>query len=239
VAVDVVVLIAAVIGICTFVIVAVFIGAGAVDANCHDNVTVLPAVPGFVTFTVALKPLMVAVKPVGNVNPPFAVSVTLAVYCWLPVNGLLPGAHVTEPTVKLPVPAATLSGATPVAGAVTVIAAVGMGVTSGSQFATISTAPCCGIVKLAPVGLVGFAIVTPDVVVVQLTKVWSALVPAFSTTADPLACCPEAVCPETAPGGLLVMLSCRWAGMTVIVTVGVADAPPKALLVADSTTLIL
>ena len=56
-------------------------GAGPVAGNSHNNVTTLPAVPGEVFTTGAGLPLIVPVKPVGNVCPALAVSVTLAVYC--------------------------------------------------------------------------------------------------------------------------------------------------------------
>jgi len=101
----------------------VITGIVAVAANWSATVTVLPGAP----VTVALLPLIVAVNPAEKVCPLSAVSVTLAVYCVAAANGLLLGAHVTAPISKLPVPVAAVLGVAPVAGAVTVIAAVMIG----------------------------------------------------------------------------------------------------------------
>ena len=71
---------------------------------------------------------MVAVLRSVKVYPVLAVSVTVAVYWVAPWNGLWAGVHVTAPIVKLPVPVAVAFGAAPCTGAVTVIAAVVIGV---------------------------------------------------------------------------------------------------------------
>jgi len=71
---------------------------------------------------------MVAVLRPVNVYPVLAVSVTRAVYWVAPWNGLCAGDHATSPIVKLPVPVAVAFGAAPCTGAVTVIAAVVIGV---------------------------------------------------------------------------------------------------------------
>ena len=183
-------------GAVTF-IAALFIGAGAVAANCHVSVTALPAVPGFVTFTVAVLPLIVPLKPVGNVNPPFAISVTLAVYCWLPVNGLLTGAHVTAPTAKLPVPVAVVLGATPVCGAVTVMAALVMvfAPVAGNTTVTVTVLPVATAgceTDVAPATVSVFAgsplKLNPVFAVNVNTDVYTRLGPKFAPAAVPAVC---------------------------------------------------
>ena len=78
--------------------------------------------------TVALLPFIVAVVRPVKVYPVFAVSVIDAVYCVPPLKGLLLGLQVTFPLVKLPLPVEAVLGATPATGAVTVIAALVIGV---------------------------------------------------------------------------------------------------------------
>ena len=84
---------------------------------------------------------MLAVKPVGNVYVLFAVSVTVAVYCVTPWNGLCAGDHVTALSVKLPDPLATGFGVSSVIGSVTVIASeVIESIVAGNVLR------CCGII---------------------------------------------------------------------------------------------
>ena len=119
-------------------------GAGPVAENSHVSVTELAAVPGNVFVIVALLVSIVPVKPAGNVCPACAVSVTLAVYCWLPVN-IVPtdGVHVTALILKLPVPVAVLLRVAPITGAVTPIAAlfIGAGAVAGNRKDTVTTLP--------------------------------------------------------------------------------------------------
>jgi len=107
-----------------FAVVGLRVRIATVAGNSNVNVTEFPFVPGDVFDTIALLVLIDPVKPVGNVNPGAAVSVMLAVYCVPPVNGLLPGDHVTVPLVKLPGPVDAPLGAAPVVGAVTFTAAL-------------------------------------------------------------------------------------------------------------------
>jgi len=95
-----------------------------VGGNWNDSLTVLPVLFEIV----ATFPLIVAlVKPV-NVCPVAAVSVTVAVYLVFAANALAFGDHATALMVKLPVPVAVVFGIAAVAGAVTEIAALVMGV---------------------------------------------------------------------------------------------------------------
>ena len=109
-----------------------------------------------------------------------------------------------------------------------------------AQLATISTAPVCGIVNVALFALVLLTMVTPGVVVSQLTKVYPVRVPAAKVTDWPLLRWPETVWPfatAVGQGMLLVMLSCRWAGCTVTATVWVSVAPRLNVFVASIVTL--
>jgi len=105
---------------------ALVIGVRFVAANWYESVTAVPVL--FVTF--AFCPLIVAVVKPVNVNPVLAVSVTVAVYCVPARNVTGDGSHDTAPMLKSPVPVAVVFGGAPVVGAVTVIAAVVIGVSA-------------------------------------------------------------------------------------------------------------
>jgi len=166
-------------------VVGVMVGAVVVGANVHDNVTALAAVSGDVFVTTAALPFIVAVNVAGNVCPISAVSVMDAVYCVPPVNGLLPGAHVTGPLVKLPGPVDAPLGAAPVAGAVTFIAVVGIGV----KLVAANSRDTVTVLPSVP-GFVTFTVAsTPLMVAVK--PVWN-VCPAFAVrVTDAVYCLPS------------------------------------------------